>query len=292
MTVTYRNPVISGFHPDPSVCRDGEDYYLVTSSFEYFPGVPLFHSKDLVHWEQIGHCLTRKEQLHLDEARSSAGIFAPTIRVHNGTFYMITTNVSGGGNFYVHTRDPRGEWSDPIFIDQPGIDPDLFVDEDGAVYVSSAWGGNENGPGIYQSRLDLATGKRLSEVKFLWSGTGGTIPGGSAYLLYRRLVLSDDGGRRHRIRPYGNHRKKQQSTRTVRELPVKPDTDSPQYAQSDSSHRSCRSGPNAGWKLVVRISWYSSRRLSELSSSRARDFPCAGKLVRRGLAGDRSQRDG
>ena len=176
MTVTYRNPVISGFHPDPSVCRDGEDYYLVTSSFEYFPGVPLFHSKDLVHWEQIGHCLTRKEQLNLDEARSSAGIFAPTIRVHNGTFYMITTNVSGGGNFYVHTRDPRGEWSDPIFIDQPGIDPDLFVDEDGAVYVSSAWGGNENGPGIYQSRLDLATGKRLSEVKFLWSGTGGQYP--------------------------------------------------------------------------------------------------------------------
>jgi xylan 1,4-beta-xylosidase len=172
---TYRNPVISGFHPDPSVCRFGEDYYLVTSSFEYFPGVPLFHSKDLVNWQQIGHCLTRTRQLELSKAQSSGGVYAPTIRVHNGTFYMVTTNVSAGGNFYVHTDDPRGEWSDPIFIDHPGIDPDLFFDEDGTVYFTTSSNGSE-GPGIYQSRIDLKSGKRLSDVAFLWKGTGGQYP--------------------------------------------------------------------------------------------------------------------
>ncbi len=168
---TYRNPVISGFHPDPSVCRHGDDYYLVTSSFEYFPGVPIFHSTDLVNWRQIGHCLTRTAQLDLSKAGSSGGVYAPTIRVHNGTFYMVTTNVSGGGNFYVHTNDPHGEWSDPVFVDQPGIDPDLFFDEDGTVYITSS--ANQ---GTYQSRIDIETGKRLSEPVQLWRGTGGQYP--------------------------------------------------------------------------------------------------------------------
>lgn len=173
--MNYKNPVISGFHPDPSVCRAGEDYYLVTSSFEYFPGVPLFHSKDLVNWTQLGHVLTRPEQLDLSRAPSSGGIFAPTIREHQGTFYMVTTNVTAGGNFFVHTNDPRGEWSDPIFVDHPGIDPDLFFDEAGTVYFTSSAHGDQ-GPGIYQSRIDLRTGKRITDVTFLWSGTGGQYP--------------------------------------------------------------------------------------------------------------------
>ena len=91
----YSNPVIPGFHPDPSVCKAGDDYYLVNSSFQYFPGVPLFHSKDLVHWEQIGNCLTRPSQLDLTNANSGSGIFAPTIRYNDGVFYMITTPVRG-----------------------------------------------------------------------------------------------------------------------------------------------------------------------------------------------------
>jgi len=175
---TYRNPVISGFHPDPSVCRHGDDYYLVTSSFEYFPGVPIFHSRDLVNWRQIGHCLTRASQLDLSKAGSSGGIYAPTIRVRDGNFYMVTTNVSGGGNFFVHTKDPHGEWSDPVFIDQPGIDPDLFFDEDGTVYITSS--ANQ---GICQSRIDLESGRRLSEPVPLWHGTGGQYP--EAPHLYR-----------------------------------------------------------------------------------------------------------
>lgn len=173
--MNYKNPVISGFHPDPSVCRAGEDYYLVTSSFEYFPGVPLFHSKDLVNWTQLGHVLTRPDQLDLSRAPSSGGIFAPTIREHKGTFYMVTTNVTAGGNFIVHTNDPRGEWSNPVFVDHTGIDPDLFFDEDGTVYFTSAAHGAD-GPGIYQSRIDLKTGKRISDVTFLWTGTGGQYP--------------------------------------------------------------------------------------------------------------------
>ncbi|ULO04895.1 glycoside hydrolase family 43 protein [Paenibacillus sp. 19GGS1-52] len=172
--MNYRNPVISGFHPDPSVCRVGDDYYLVTSSFEYFPGVPLFHSKDLVHWQQIGHVLTRTEQLDLRTAGSSGGIYAPTIRYYKGTFYMTTTNVSGGGNFYVYTNDPHGSWSDPVYVDQPGIDPDLFFDDDGSVYYTTSH--DAMGQGAYQSRIDIETGKRLSDVILVWKGTGGQYP--------------------------------------------------------------------------------------------------------------------
>lgn len=169
----YRNPVIPGFHPDPSVCRVGEDYYLVTSSFEYFPGVPIFHSRDLVHWRQIGHCLTRKAQLNLDNVLPSRGIFAPTIRYHDGRFFMITTHVTGGGNFYVWTEDPAGEWSDPVWVDQGGIDPSLFFDDDGTVYLTST------GPqGIHQSVIDIETGQRLTEIRPIWGGTGGRYPEG------------------------------------------------------------------------------------------------------------------
>lgn len=161
----YRNPVISGFNPDPSICRVGSDYYLVTSSFEYFPGVPIYHSTDLVNWTQIGYCLTRDSQLPLLKSPSSAGIYAPTIRYHNGKFYMITTNVCEMGNFYVTAERPEGPWSDPIKIDMPGIDPSLTFDDDGMVYATSS--------GITVASVDIETGKLTSEKKHAWSGTGG-----------------------------------------------------------------------------------------------------------------------
>lgn len=97
--------MLSGFHPDPSCVRVGDDYYLVNSSFQYFPGVPIYHSKDLVNWEQVGNVLTRESQLPLKDATSWLGIYAPTIRYSNGTFYMITTNVGNGGNFLVTTKE-------------------------------------------------------------------------------------------------------------------------------------------------------------------------------------------
>lgn len=157
---TYTNPVIPGFYSDPSVCRVGEDYYLVTSTFEYFPGVPIFHSKDLVNWKQIGHCIHRPEQLP-----NGLNIFAATIRYHAGTFYMITTNTGKEGNFYVTAKDPAGPWSYPIFIDIPGIDPDLFFDDDGKTYVTSS------SFTVYE--IDLKTGQILTEGRKVWWGAGG-----------------------------------------------------------------------------------------------------------------------
>lgn len=104
--VTYQNPVLPGFYSDPSVCRVGEDYYLVTSTFEYFPGVPVFHSKDLVNWQQIGHCIDRKYQLP-----DGLNILAANIHYHDGTFYMITTNLISWkslGNFYITAKNSEG----------------------------------------------------------------------------------------------------------------------------------------------------------------------------------------
>jgi xylan 1,4-beta-xylosidase len=176
---TYRNPVIPGFHPDPSVVRVGADFYLVTSSFEFFPGVPVFHSRDLVSWEQVGHALTRDSQLPLQKARPSGGIYAPTIRFHHGTFYMVTTNVDGGGNFFVTAKDPAGPWSEPVWVrDFPGIDPSLFFDEDGKVYLTGPAGGSGKPRGIYQSELDVKTGRLLTPARLVWDRTGARYPEG------------------------------------------------------------------------------------------------------------------
>jgi xylan 1,4-beta-xylosidase len=168
---TFQNPILSGFYPDPSICRVGDDYYLVHSTFEYFPGVPIFRSRDLVHWRQIGHVLTRKSQLPLDKMRASGGIFAPTLRYYDGTFYLVTTNVWGTGNFYVTATDPAGPWSEPHPLDREGIDPSLFFDDDGTVYYIRHVGGGDGYIG--QQVLDLKTGKLVGEMKKIWGGTGG-----------------------------------------------------------------------------------------------------------------------
>jgi len=160
----YQNPIIPGFHPDPSVCRVGKDFYLVTSSFGYFPGIPIFHSQDLVHWEQIGHVLTRKSQLDLGKAGVSGGIYAPTIRYYDGLYWVIVTNVSSGGNFMVYAEDPRGEWSDPIWIDQGGIDPSLFFDDDGSVFYTGTHFTDDGLQGIGMFQIDIRTGEKLSDV--------------------------------------------------------------------------------------------------------------------------------
>ncbi|MFC4776260.1 glycoside hydrolase family 43 protein [Paenibacillus sp. GCM10023252] len=162
----YRNPILRGFYPDPSICRKGEDYYLVTSSFEYWPAVPIFHSKDLIHWRQIGHCLTRHSQLQLQDLYGPHGIFAPTLRYHNGLFYMITTDVRGQGHFYVTAKEPADQWSDPVFIEGDGFDPDLFFDDDGKVYYSY----HPSDGNIKQCEIDLHTGVKLSEEIVIWEG--------------------------------------------------------------------------------------------------------------------------
>jgi alpha-N-arabinofuranosidase len=180
---TYRNPVIPGFFSDPSVCKVKDDYYLVTSTFEYFPGVPVFHSKDLVNWEIIGYCIDRPTQLP-----KGLNIFASTIRYHDGTFYMITTNISGEGNFYVTSTNPAGPWSDPILIRAGGIDPDLFFDDDGKVYVISST--------FVLNEMDITTGRFMSEGRKIWNGTGGRYPEGPH--IYRKdgfyYLMAAEGG--------------------------------------------------------------------------------------------------
>jgi xylan 1,4-beta-xylosidase len=191
---SYRNPVLPGFHPDPSVVRVGEWFYLVNSSFALFPGVPLHRSRDLVHWEPLGHVLARDSQLPLATAESWSGIWAPTIRYHAGTYYVITTNMAHGGNFFVTAKDPGGPWSEPVWIaGHEGIDPSLFFDDDGKVYLTSTG----TPPGIYAAQIDVETGRLLtSPPRLLWSGTGGRYPEGPH--LYRiagryYLMISEGG---------------------------------------------------------------------------------------------------
>ena len=134
----FYSPILQGCFPDPSICQKGNDYYLVHSSFAIFPGVPLFHSNDLVNWKQIGHVLDRPSQLKVQDCGISAGVYAPAIRYnpYNDTFYMITTQFSGGfGNMVVKTKDPAQGWSDPYKLNFNGIDPSMFFDEDGKAYV-------------------------------------------------------------------------------------------------------------------------------------------------------------
>ncbi|MBN8525505.1 MAG: glycoside hydrolase family 43 protein [Planctomycetes bacterium] len=168
--MAYDNPVIPGFHPDPSVCRVGEDYYLATSSFEYFPGVPLFHSRDLVHWRQLGHVLDRATQLPLHGAKASGGIYAPTLRHARGRFWMVTTNVSAGGGrqLICHAEDPAGPWSEPVVAHLGEIDPSLTFADDGRVYLQASGGRR----GIVQCEIDPETGTALSSEQVLWTGAG------------------------------------------------------------------------------------------------------------------------
>lgn len=182
---TVKNPIIPGFYSDPSVCRDGEDYYLITSSYEYYPGVPIFHSRDLVNWTQLSYCLTTELQLSLSNAGTSDGIYAPTLRKYKNTFYMITSNrsTSFGNHFYVTAKDVKGPWSEPIWIRDmndnipPGVDPSLFFDEDKTAYFTCvAW--DEKGQGIGQAQIDLVSGRLLTPLTIIWYGTGGTFPEG------------------------------------------------------------------------------------------------------------------
>jgi alpha-N-arabinofuranosidase len=134
----FYNPILQGCYPDPSITRKGDDYYIVCSSFAMFPGVPIFHSNDLVNWTQIGHVLDRVSQLKVHDTGISAGVYAPQIiyNPYNDTFYMITTEFAGGfGNIVVKTKDPLKGWSDPIKLDFNGIDPSLFFDDNGKAYV-------------------------------------------------------------------------------------------------------------------------------------------------------------
>lgn len=216
----YINPIISGAHPDPSICRVGDDFYIVNSSFEYFPGLPIHHSKDLVNWELIGHGLHREDQcngeMNLVDVQSDGGIHAPTIRYHKGKFYIITTNVynSGDGkpglmrNFIITAENPSGPWSDPhIIAGAPGIDPDIFFDSNGKVYFIGTHNPgdmNSNGIGeIWVQELDIKNWMLKGDRKTVWDGVFGCCTEGphiyKEHDLYYLLVAEGGTGKNHAV---------------------------------------------------------------------------------------------
>lgn len=188
---TFKNPILPGAHPDPSICRAGDTYYIVNSSFEYFPGLPIHKSTDLVNWELVGYGLHREDQCNgtnnLVDVQGNGGIHAPTIRYHEGVFYIITTNVysppePGAStqmiNFIITATDPAGPWSEPHIIEgAPGIDPDLLFDDDGKVYfVGTHDKGDMNKDGIgeiWVQELDIDQWELKGERTTVWGGACG-----------------------------------------------------------------------------------------------------------------------
>ncbi|HEY0356675.1 MAG TPA: family 43 glycosylhydrolase, partial [Flavisolibacter sp.] len=173
----YHNPILAGFYPDPSICRAGDDYYIVNSSFAYFPGLPIFHSKDLVSWKQIGHAMDRPEQLNTMGENVSRGLFAPAISYHKGIFYIVCTNIDKGGNFVITAKDPAGPWSDPVWLKEVnGIDPSLFFDDNDKAYIiynsippnnQSLWDGHRT---IRMFDFDYQNLKLTGEEKLIING--------------------------------------------------------------------------------------------------------------------------
>ena len=172
----FRNPILAGFHSDPSITAANGKFYLVASTFSFFPGIPVFESEDLVHWTQVGNAIHRPGQLDFDGLGMSRGVFAPAIEYHDGTFYVVNTSVDAGGNFMVTAKDPAGPWSDPIWLPTiGGIDPSLFFDDDGKVYIL-----NNDEPevpvrydghrAIWLQEIDIASGKPFGPRKVLIDG--------------------------------------------------------------------------------------------------------------------------
>ncbi|NLM00639.1 MAG: glycoside hydrolase family 43 protein [Treponema sp.] len=206
MSKIYKNPVQRGFFPDPSVVRLGEDYYMVNSSFQYFPAIPISHSKDMVHWRIIGHAITNNDYLDLSDIRNSHGIWAPDISYHNGKFYIFATlRLNGDGKrdnsilrrqLMVHSDKPEGPYSKPVFLEIDDIDPSHFIDDDGKHYMIIA-------PGARAVPLSDDCTKVLGEPVTLWAGTGERCPEGPHILKkdgwYYAIVAEGGTGYGHGI---------------------------------------------------------------------------------------------
>lgn len=200
------NPILPGYYPDPSICRVGDDFYLITSSFEMCPGIPVFHSKDLAHWEQISYAMTPENKFDLECGSFGGGVMAPTIRYHNGTFYIINMNFSQGGNYIVTAKDPAGPWSEPhVLPDVPGIDASLFFDDDGKCYVCST--GNIVNPdgkserGIWACEFDIENFHTIGEKHDIWNCALHNAPSPEAPHIFHKdgwyYLLIGEGGTEH-----------------------------------------------------------------------------------------------
>lgn len=170
-----KRPIIAGFYPDPSIVRVGDTFYVANSTFEYGPGVPIHSSKDLVNWKFESHSLPTVKHMDITGMVNSMGIFAPTIRHHDGKFYMITTLTDGKWQVLVTADNAAGPWSDPVRVELFGIDPDLFWDENGDCYMTYA---SLPLDGIGQVKIDTETGAILGEPYLVSQGAGGKFPEG------------------------------------------------------------------------------------------------------------------
>lgn len=169
----YENPILPGFHPDPSICRVGEDFYLAASTFAFFPGIALFHSKDLVNWEELPHAVSFRNPIDLTGCGEQGGIWAATIRYceKTGTFYLCSF-AENRGNFILHAKRPEGPWSDPVWVPCGGIDPSLFFENGRCWICVNAFAGRET-PAIVLAEVSPDTGELLSPLLEIWHGTGG-----------------------------------------------------------------------------------------------------------------------
>jgi xylan 1,4-beta-xylosidase len=177
----YRNPIIGGYYPDPSIVRVDKDFYLVNSTFSWFPGIPIWHSRDLVHWQQIGNAIDRPEQLDFTKLRISEGVFAPAISFHKGRFYIVNTCIGCGGNYVITAEKPQGPWSRPVWLKNvDGIDPSLFFDDDGSAWLlnNDLPEGGERYAGqraIWLRRFDLETLQAPGRGTMLSSGSNASV---------------------------------------------------------------------------------------------------------------------
>jgi beta-xylosidase len=212
---TYHNPIISGFHPDPTctfVPELNNTFFCTFSSFITFPGLPIYASHDLINWKLVSNALSRPEQLpalaFLPRGATS-GIYAPTLRYRDGKFYIFTTlanqalynnNYTKWDNFIMTSDDPyqSSKWSDPVHFDFPGIDPSPFWDDDGQTYMT----GSVDGKAIWQAPLNFETGEVLGPLVDIWNGTG--LPSPEAPHMYKKdgwyYLLTAEGGTRERHR--------------------------------------------------------------------------------------------
>lgn len=173
---TFQNPIITGMNPDPSICRVGDDYYLVTSTFEYFPGVPVYHSKDLINWKHIGHALHTPQNCPLGGAYSSGGNYAPAIRYNDGIFYVTCTNYGGNGSqgaFYVTATNPAGPWSDPVWVGNWNVDPSIMFANDSMYWVSP-----DNKGSFMVGTFDPVKKEFITPLRLIAAGLGGSSPEG------------------------------------------------------------------------------------------------------------------
>tara|TARA_B100000378_G_scaffold234446_1_gene200603 strand:- start:94789 stop:96444 length:1656 start_codon:yes stop_codon:yes gene_type:complete len=149
----YANPVVPGFHPDPSIVRVGDDFYLVNSTFSWYPGLPILHSTDLVNWRLIGNAIDRPGMVDFSGLGTNRGLFAPAITHHDGRFWIVNTCIECRGNFVITAERPEGPWSDPVWLDFGGIDPSLYFAENGEAWI--VYNDAPKGPPRYEGHRAL-----------------------------------------------------------------------------------------------------------------------------------------